>query len=421
MLIGLAVALGLAAGAAAESPAPTAPEASQAAPAPQAAAPATEAAPEQKPAPAVEKKPAPATETKPEPAAETKPADAKQAAAPAAPRATPSHAIALGPVVKDASGREGRIHDVKPGDTLWEISDAYLGTPWVWPSIWKDNTEVENPHLIYPGNKLFVSANEMRLLSDSEAASMLGAAGADSPAALADGMQLGAPAAYRYTPIETAGFVSLEELNGAATIVDSTEERVWLGEHDDVIIGLGEGETEVGSQYEIFRTTNVVQDPDLGVPIGHATLALGWLEVTEVHPETSIARIKLSRGEIRRADHLLPREKPSAEIQVGPRPEVEGRVVYTWADRLEMGQNDVIYLNRGTADGLAVGSPLEVYRPIGTGIDQAQGRERALPDDVIAKLLVISATPETATAVVTHSATEINKGDYFRGSDGITQ
>src|SRR4029453_14074564 len=112
-----------------------------------------------------------------------------------------------------------------------------------------------------------------------------GAAGADSPAALAAGMQLGAPAAYRYTPIETAGFVSIEELNGAATIVDSTEDRVWLGEHDDVIIGLGEGEAEVGQQFDIFRTTNVVEDPDRGIPIGHATLALGWLEVTEVHPE----------------------------------------------------------------------------------------------------------------------------------------
>ena len=237
-------------------------------------------------------------------------------------------------------------------------------------------------------------------------------------------MELGSAAeapSYRYTQMETAGFVNAEQLRGAATIVDSTIDRVWLGEHDSVIVGFGEGETEVGQQYEIFRTTNTVEDPETGNPIGHATVALGWLEVTEVHPETSIAVIRLSRGEVRRGDNLLPREKPGTEIAIGPRPEVEGRVVYTWANRLQMGEHDLVYLNRGTADGLAVGSPLEVYRPIGTGIDEAQRRERALPDHVIGKLLVIGATPETATALVTHSGEEINTGDWFRGADKITR
>lgn len=412
MLIGLACALGLAAG---QSPAPAAAEGSaQAAPAPEAAAP--EAATEASPAPAPAEAPAPSEK----PAAE-KPAEGA-ASGPGA--AAAPHGIVLGPVVKDAAGREGRLHEVKSGDTLWEISDAYLGTPWVWPSLWRENADIQNPNRIFPGDKLFVNASEMRRLSDSEAASMLAGGSGDAPAALADGMELGSaagPRSFHYTQIETAGFVNVEQVQGAATIVDSTVDRVWLGEHDDVIVGFGEGETEVGSQYEIFRTTNTVEDPDTGVPIGHATLALGWLEVTEVHPETSIAIIRLSRGEVRRGDNLLPRAKPDAEIAIGPAPEIEGRVVYTWANRLEMGEHDLVYLNRGTADGLAVGSPLEVYRPIGSGIDEAQRRERALPDHVIGKLLVIGATPETATALVTHSGEEINTGDWFRGAETITR
>lgn len=362
-----------------------------------------------------------AAEAKPAEAAaqSSGPAETKAAAAEAAPKkVTPSQGIVLGPVVKDDAGREGRIHEVRSGDTLWEISDAYLGTPWVWPSVWKSNEEIANPHRIFPGDKLFVSPNEMRRLSEEEAARML--AGGQAPAALADGFE-GAvtPKTYRYPEIATAGFITEEQLRGSAAIVDSTVERVWLGDHDSVIIGLGEGEVQVGDQLDIYRTSSVVDDPSTGVPLGHATLALGWLEVKEVHPETSIAIIHSSRSEIQRGDHLLPRVKPGSEIPIGAKPDVAGQVVYTWADRIEMGGNDVVYLNRGEEAGLAVGSPLEVFRPIGSGVDEAQQQMRKLPDHVVARMLVVSTTADTATAVVTHAATEIEVGDRFRGSDTI--
>jgi hypothetical protein len=423
--LGLACALGLSLPGAAEEAAPQAtspsgaqPEAAPTAPAPAEAAP--QAAPAQAAAPAeaapqaAEAAPAEGTPAEGAPAEEkpeVHPVAAKEAAA--------KHTVVLGPVVTDEKGRQGRIHEVKSGDTLWDISDAYLGTPWVWPSLWKSNEEIENPHRIFPGNKLFVSPSEMRLLSEEEAARML--AGGQAPAALADGLGTGAavPRTYRYTPIETSGFVSVEALRGASAIVDSTVDRVWLGDHDSVIIGLGEGQVQVGDRFDIFRTTSAVSDPDDGRPVGWATLALGWLEVKEVHGETAVAMIESSRGEIRRGDRVLPRVQAGPDIAVGAKPEIVGSVVYTWADRIEMGGDDVVYLNRGSDAGLQVGSPLEVFRPLGTEVDDAQEQVKQLPDHVIARMLVVSTTPDTATAVVTHSASEIEVGDHFRGSDTI--
>ncbi|WP_223786949.1 LysM peptidoglycan-binding domain-containing protein [Marinicella meishanensis] len=43
---------------------------------------------------------------------------------------------------------------VQKGDTLWDISAVFLQSPWLWPEIWHANPQIENPHLIYPGDQL---------------------------------------------------------------------------------------------------------------------------------------------------------------------------------------------------------------------------------------------------------------------------
>ena len=45
-------------------------------------------------------------------------------------------------------------YSVKPGDTLWDISPPFLSDPWRWQELWAGNPQVDNPHLIYPGDKL---------------------------------------------------------------------------------------------------------------------------------------------------------------------------------------------------------------------------------------------------------------------------
>jgi nucleoid-associated protein YgaU len=339
------------------------------------------------------------------------------------------HQVELGPVGHDAQGRQGRIHVVRKGDTLWDISDAYLGTPWVWPSLWKDNDDIRNPHLIFPGDRIWISPYEMRKVTEAEAAALLAAQGEappPAPAALAetDAMPETKPlGTFHYPDIDTAGFVTRDQYEGAAAILDSPETRKWLTDHSEVVIGLGAGEVQVGDQFDIFRTEARVVDLDTGLHYGWATKQLGWLEVMRVDEESSRAIIRHSRYEIQRGDHLLPRRVRSMDIPIQSSPgPLEGRIVHTPDQRLQMSQTEIVYLDRGTKDGLVVGSPIEIYRSLGyhgSAVDDAKQQERRMADHVVAKLLVVDVYDDTSVAVVTHTTEELNRGDHFRGADSI--
>jgi nucleoid-associated protein YgaU len=340
----------------------------------------------------------------------------------------PAPAPALGEVGYDSEGRPGRIHVVVPGDTLWDISDAYLGTPWVWPSVWTDNRDIENPHLIYPGDHIWISQWEMRVVSPSEAESMLGARPAapeavpveqPSPAGVPMDVAV-VPAEQRTRRVslrEWVGLISAEELEAAASIVQKVPDPVMLAQMDRVYIGLGEGEVQVGDQFDIIRDTEKVIDPDSGRFLGHYVVTLGWLEVTEVHSETSLAQIGLSTEDIVVGDRLLPRRPEDLEIPIQPSPaDVEGKIVFFPRSRVVIGPLDFVYLNRGTLDGLEAGSPLEVIRSGELVQEPARGNRVEVPERVIAKLLVVDAQSDTSVALVAETETDLVVGDNFRGA-----
>ncbi|MDZ7810433.1 MAG: LysM domain-containing protein [Arhodomonas sp.] len=78
--------------------------------------------------------------------------------------------VSAAAAAQDSSLRDGHPtrYTVQPGDTLWDIASRFLTKPWYWPEIWHENPEIDNPHLIYPGDviRLAIVDGEPRLTAE---------------------------------------------------------------------------------------------------------------------------------------------------------------------------------------------------------------------------------------------------------------
>jgi LysM repeat protein len=52
---------------------------------------------------------------------------------------------------------EARIHQVRPGETLWAIAKMTVGDPTLWPALYLANRDqIKDPALVYPGQQLAI-------------------------------------------------------------------------------------------------------------------------------------------------------------------------------------------------------------------------------------------------------------------------
>jgi hypothetical protein len=328
------------------------------------------------------------------------------------------------------SGQKGYLHKVEKGDTLWDITSHYLGTPWTWPSIWKENDGINNPHLIYPGDLIWITEHGIRKVTPEEAEALL--AGqvpsalseiplpdapqpALDPFAALDGHATFEGRLLLYPGLHRASFVTAEELSAAAAVLGTHEPNYWISQTQRMIVSAGEGHAEIGEDYTVFRVRRKVLHPTTGKPAGFMVEVVGRAEVEEVHPETSFARVTMAYAEIEPGDRLLPYEDLPQEFTTEPSAEsVTGIVLAMQPDRLWSADKDVVVVDRGTEDGLGPGRELIVYRPGDDVRDPLSGSQVLEPDDLVARLFVLRAGHTSSVALVTEARAEIRDGDRFR-------
>jgi hypothetical protein len=333
-------------------------------------------------------------------------------------------------------GKKGRIHTVVKGDTLWDITNTYIGTAWIWPSIWKEN-DIQNPHRIHPGDMIWITEGEMRKLTPEEAERFMRAAseageGPASPErvpALAEPMTAPDPFAAldssdstveRFVEIKDLhrhSFVTLDEERGGGSIVGSHRPNYWTAQHQRTIVSLGEGQTQVGDMYTIYRLRRRLRHPETGDVLGYIVEVLGKGEIGEVHDEASFLDVTESYAEIQPGDRIMRYvEEPASIREVVSDQDVEGAVVAYEPYRLRGGRGDLVILDRGTDDGVAVGRRFTLYRAGREVIDPLTLSPVLVPDDVIGEAFVVKSSPRASLALVTTSKTDLVIGDRFRNA-----
>src|ERR1700734_1859956 len=163
---------------------------------------------------------------------------------------------------------------VKRGDTLWGISKVFLKDPWYWPEIWQVNPQVQNPHLIYPGDTLrlvFIDGQPRIVLQRGDGLRV-------SPRVRSQPFEQ----AVTTIPYETvAAFMSKpsvldqEQIKHAPYVLATRDLHVIMSDGDTLYARGFTDPVELGGHYNVVRVGDALRDPDDNRILGYDGIFTG--------------------------------------------------------------------------------------------------------------------------------------------------
>lgn len=278
-------------------------------------------------------------------------------------------------------------YTVVKGDTLWDISGRFLEQPWRWPDIWEANPQIENPHLIYPGDVIqltwrdgrpILSVVRDRAVEDDARYVRL------SPAVRIDERVEPIPV----IPVEAIQpflkqplVLDQDEMEGWPYVVSSYDQRLISATGNKIYIrGLPDNGTSRYSIYRMGPAYKAVGDDRYsdGEILGYEALYVGDA-VVQRHGDPASAVITRAEREVLVGDRLFPYKEGEAVsdfIPQMPATEVKGNVISVIDGVSQIGQYQIVVLSVGATDGIENGNVLGVYQTGAMVRDHLAGRMR---------------------------------------------
>lgn len=307
------------------------------------------------------------------------------------------------------------IYTVKKGDTLWDISNTFLRDPWYWPEIWYKNPQVENPHLIYPGDELAIvyidGQKRIQIIRRGETGKALASGDLRvvklSPRIRAQSIDASIPT----IPLESIRqllenplVIDEDELARAGYVLDSKNNHLANALNDTVYVRKLDTKTGNG-RYHIFRPNKPLVDLTTGEVLGYEALYVGEGKLERGGDPASV-RITSQAREVLRDDRLLPTTNYQLDRDLFPRPpktKVKGKIISLLDGISQLGQSDTVAINLGLRDGIETGSLLAVQREGKVVVDNNEEEanfEVKLPDERIGLIMVIRAYEKMSFALI---------------------
>ncbi len=325
------------------------------------------------------------------------------------------------PAVTGKASSPGTQHTVEKGDTLWDLSQKFLGSPWYWPKVWSYNPEIANPHWIYPGNEVrfFGSGEEVPMRVDVGEAEVEG----EAVEPVGDGVKVYGEIGFQPKKglrVASPGFVTSREVEESGRIVGSFSEAAMLTYPDHIYIQLQKS-PRLGEMYVVFRSGGEVIHPVTGAPIGFMTEVLAEVRVIRID-KGNRATVQISKQyeEVRRGDLIGPSNEPVVR-SISARPnerEVKGAYVVSDVRRypVQLGENSLAIMDKGSDDGVKTGNVFTIFRqhdPLPPeSLMQPTTLDDEYPAEDIGRCIAFEVKAKASLCLLTQSIREIVLGDH---------
>jgi hypothetical protein len=307
-------------------------------------------------------------------------------------------------------------YTVVKGDTLWDISGKFLQHPWQWPQLWHNNPQIKDPHWIYPGDTLYfsyVNGEPSLSLTPPDSGYQADLVPRIRESALEKAVPMiphDAIAQFLTSP----KVVSAEELDAAPYVLEIAGEHLIAGAGDRVYVRAIENPEGLG--YTIYRPGKPYISPETQEILGYEAQYVADTTL-ETPGDPATLRINKSDIEIQRGDRLMLTAEGEVALTYFPKPpetRIVGSIIRVLGGVSQIGQHDVVVIDKGKTDGLAVGHALDIYKAGRIVIDRIQSSEAVpvkLPDELAGDLLVFRVFDRVSYALVMKASSAIHTLD----------
>lgn len=315
------------------------------------------------------------------------------------------------PVLADevqVRGDHPGTYTVRKGDTLWDIAGQFLTRPWQWPEIWQTNPQIENPHLIYPGDVIALTYKDGRPILGFAGNRLVRLSPTIRETRHEDAVQpIPLDAIQQF--LSRPRVVTEDELGRAAYIVGSQDEHLTFGSGNRVYArSLGEPQT---NKFSIYRQGGAYVDPDSNQVLGYQAEHIGDA-LAERFGDPATLHIVKANKEVMKGDRLLPQELDEIPefVPHAPGGDVQGKIISVLNGVSQIGQHQVVVLNRGDSAGLEPGHVLAIYQR-GEVIEDTIGSDVAARAQAEANLRAEHENPSAVGRMMQSIVNELQAAD----------
>jgi len=315
-----------------------------------------------------------------------------------------------------------KTYTIKKGDTLWDISETFLDNPFQWPSLWRRNPYIRNPHLIYPGDMVRITPEGIEIIRkrtvdiggvpDGLPVERLVTEAVTIEPNLSEAEKIWIEAPLT----EISGFITKDDYKTSGILVQPMEEKMLIAKNDLVFTRFEAGaDVAVGDQFTIIEVKDSIRHPVTGKEFGFMTEKLGVLKIRALGDIVE-ALIEISYKEILTGARLIPFEPLTREVIVEQAEKtVQGVVVTTGGKKIRVAKYDIAYIDKGTNDGLTLGNMVIIYREMGWVDDPLSKKgDIKLPSIDLGKAILLDVKDNSATAFIIESTRPMQRGDLIR-------